>query len=207
MNISLENTEKMQQLNNRLAGLSSELLRKAIKPALSRAASSLRSHTAEAIRENYDISKEALRADKNVKISYTYDNGVQAYVTFAGHKIPLYRYGGAAPAAPTVNASEWTRALINGWKTVHPSVPARGHQLKSTSPSQFEHAFVAQMASGHKGIFERTGDGSKIRELMGSSIPQMLGNDDVSARLAGLAGEKFEERLDHEIDRLLNGWG
>ena len=211
MNIYFENDEEMQRLNRRLAGLRSDMLSKAINPALKRAASSLRSHTADVIREKYDISKEALRSEKNVNISYSFDNGVQAYVSFAGHKIPLYRYGGTSPQSPTVNSSAWTRAVIDGWKSVHPSMPAAAHQLQGTAPTRFENAFVAQMKSGHKGIFERTGAQTsggrdQIRELMGSSIPQMLGNEEVAERLAVLASEKFEERLDHEITRLMNGW-
>jgi hypothetical protein len=68
------------------------------------------------------------------------------------------------------------------------------------------------MKSGHVGIFERTGGVSStgsdsIRELMGSSIPQMLGNPEVQQKLTNEAIAKFDERLDHEVQRILNGWG
>ena len=102
--------------------------------------------------------------------------------------------------------------MIGGaWKTVHPGITAAGHQFKSTSPVTIPNTFVAQMSNGHTGIFERTGgatdsDGDEIRELMGSSVPQMLGNEEVEQRLGEESMEKFEERLDHEIIRLLNGW-
>lgn len=42
---------------------------------------------------------------------------------------------------------------------------------------------------------------------MGSSVPQMVGNEEVAQRLAEGAMQKFEERLDHEILRILNGYG
>ncbi len=42
---------------------------------------------------------------------------------------------------------------------------------------------------------------------MGSSVPQMLGNKEVEEKLAHESMEKFEERLDHEVLRILNGWG
>ena len=77
--------------------------------------------------------------------------------------------------------------------------------------SDFENAFIAKMRSGHIGIFERTGDkmasgGDAIHELMGQSVPQMVGNDQIREELTRSAWEKFEERLDHEVDALLNGW-
>ena len=76
----------------------------------------------------------------------------------------------------------------------------------------FDEAFVARMANGHTGIFERTGGSTSngtdaIRELFGPSVPQMLGYEDVREKLTGEAMEKFNERLDHEVQRILNGWG
>lgn len=186
---------------------------KAVKNALDRAVSHLRSHSAQAIRERYAISVANIRASENVKVSYNYHSGVQAAVMFAGQKIPLYRFDGAAPAHPTPDTSKWVEAMVNGqYRWVHPSVAAQGHQLKDTSPTQFRHAFTAQMKSGHVGIFERNGKasgdgGDAIDELMGSSVPQMLGSEEVSEKLARESMQKFEERLDHEVLRILSGWG
>lgn len=79
------------------------------------------------------------------------------------------------------------------------------------SPGQTEYAFIARMKSGHIGIFERTGGqmaggGDAIHELMGSSVPTMVGNETVREELTRAAWEKFDERLDHEIMALMNGW-
>lgn len=186
---------------------------RAVKSAMTRAVSHLRTSTTREIRKRYDISAPNIRANENVRVSYHYGDGVVATVRFAGHKIPLFRYGGAAPTKPSVNGSVWTNTMIGGfWKRVHPSLAAKGHQLKGTSPYHFDDAFVAQMQSGHIGIFERTGGasasgGDAIREIMGSSVPQMLGNQEVQEELATAAKGKFEERLDHEVNRILNGWG
>lgn len=201
----------LEQAQRLLAGIEGGA-NKAVKNAMQRAASHLRSNAGKAIRERYDISQAALRANENVSIRYTYQNGIQAYVKFAGHKIPLYRYGGSSPKQPTPNGSAWVSAHIDGfWKQVHPSLSATGHQLKRTSPYRFDNAFVARMRSGHIGIFERTGAAGSngndaIRELMGSSVPQMLGSKEVEERLAKETAEKFEERLQHEITRILNGY-
>ena len=67
------------------------------------------------------------------------------------------------------------------------------------------------MESGHIGIFERTGGitsggNNEIKELQGSSVPQMLGSKEVQDELVNKASQKFEERMEHEIMRIMNGW-
>lgn len=182
---------------------------KAVKAAMPRAVSYLQKQSGERIRERYAISQANLRADETIKVEYHYGGGVQAVVRFSGHKIPLYRFDGASPKSPQYDKSRLVSALVSGgWKMVHPGKAASGHQLKGTSPTTFESAFVATMNAGdkkHTGIFER--NGSTISEIMGSSVAQMVGNDEVKERLAEDTSRKFEERMEHEIDRLLNGWG
>ena len=203
---SLSKAEKL------LAGIEGGI-EKATRSAMQRAVSNLRTNSSKIIREKYDISESALRMKENVTVRYSYSSGIIAFVNFSGYKLPLFRYGGASPKNPQWDRSGWVSAMIQGkWRRVHPSLAASGHQLKSTSPTKFENAFVAQMESGHIGIFERTGGatstgGDAIKEIMGSSIPQMLGNKEVEEKLAEKAREKFEERLDHEVNRILNGWG
>ena len=180
---------------------------KAVRAAMARATSHLRSNAVREIRKRYAISANALRAEQNVTIKYSYSNGVEATVRFAGHKIPLFRYAGTKPSAPTTDKSKLVSALVAGnWKKVHPGVAASAHQLKSTGLTQFDSAFVARMKSGHLGIFERNDDGG-ITELMGSSVPQMLGNTEVAESISKQAMEKFDQRLDHEINRIILGYG
>ncbi|MCI9509560.1 MAG: hypothetical protein HFF10_07445 [Angelakisella sp.] len=204
--------ETLDRATRMLAGIDGGI-EKAVQGAMSRAVAHLRANSTKAIRERYAISAANLRAEENIRVRYTYQGGVQAFVTFAGYKIPLYRYDGAAPAQPTQDTSEWAMAMVAGkWRRVHPSIAASGHQLKGTPPQQFQDAFTARMKSGHVGIFERTGGsaesgGDAIKELMGSSVPQMLGSPEVSEKLAQESMDKFEERLDHEVLRILNGWG
>ena len=50
------------------------------------------------------------------------------------------------------------------------------------------------------------GGGDAIHELMGSSVPTMVGNEAVREELTRAAWKKFDERLDHEIMALMNGW-
>lgn len=203
---ALDRAEKM------LAGIPGGT-EKAVKSAMSRAVSSMRSNAVKEIRKEYDISAAAVRSNQNIKSRYTYAGGnVTATVLFSGHKIPLYRYNGTSPKMPTVDKSKTVIAIINGKHVpVHPGVAASGHKKTYTCVTKFDNAFIARMKSGHIGIFERTGGqmaggGDEIHELMGSSVPTMVGNKTVREELTRAAWEKFDERLDHEIMALMNGW-
>lgn len=203
--------ETVERAKKLLAGIPNGI-EKAVKSAMPRAASALKGGTVKAIQQRYDISATNLRTKDNVKISYSYESGVTANIRFNGKKIPLYRYNGTTPKQPTVNTGKTVIAPVGGkLKPVHPGVAPSAHQLKGSSPQKFNDAFIAKMSSGHIGIFERTGGvtskgSDQIKEIQGSSVPQMLGNDEVRNSLIKIASNKFEERLDHEVLRLLNGW-
>ncbi len=186
---------------------------KAMKASMSRTVDRLRRESNQAIREKYDITDAGIRAEKNVRVRYNYQNGVQATVTFSGRKIPLYRFGGAYPKVPTQDIAAGRKPVMvkGAWTMQYQGVAARGHQFQDTSPTQFMDAFVAQMKSGHIGIFERTGgstsEGSDaIREIMGSSVAQMVGNQQVAQKLTERAYETFETELDKAVYRILTGW-
>ena len=87
---------------------------KAVRSAMARSVAHLRTGSVRAIRERYDISAANVRADENVFVRYSYQNGVQATVTFAGRRIPLYRFGGASPSRPSGRVSAWGHALKIG---------------------------------------------------------------------------------------------
>ena len=204
--------EKFQNAEQMLADVPGGMER-ALKSATKRAVSFLRTQSTKEIRQRYDITRKAIRAEQNIRVNYRYFNGVEARVSFRGNKIPLWRYGGSSPKTPTVNPDKTIMAIVNGnLRPVHPGIAAAGHQLVSTSPTTFSRAFVAQMKSGHIGIFERTGGktatgDAEIKEIMGSSVPQMLGNEDVQESLAEKTMAKMDERLEHEANRILAGWG
>ncbi len=194
----------IERANKILAGYPGEV-EKAVKSAMTRAVSHLRTKSTERVQERYAISAKNLRTEKNIKVRYKIGEGVTAEVIFSGNKIPLYRYDGTSPKEPTWNKNKLVSGCTGGgWKTLFAGMPAHAHVLKNTSPELFEHAFIATMGNDHTGIFERNGSG--LNELMGLSIPQMVGNEEVAEKLAQDASEKFEERMDHEVNRILNGW-
>lgn len=184
---------------------------KAVKAAMSRAVQRTRSGSDKAVREKFDIS--SLSNDKKVTVRYTYQNGVSATITFSGRKIPLYRFGGSSPKAPTPDIAAGKKpVMVHGnWTMQYQGVPATGHQFTDTSPTLFMNAFVARMKTGHIGIFERNGgatsEGSDaIQEIMGDSYAQMVGKEEVTEKLSDEAGKTFEKELDSAVYRILTGW-
>ncbi len=70
--------------------------------------------------------------------------------------------------------------------------------LKAAQQNQDTASFKGGVTAGGR---------DQIKELQGSSVPQMLGNESVQNHLADRASQKFEKRMEHEILRILNGWG
>lgn len=189
---------------------------KALRSAISRTASHTRTRISRRVRERYAINAGNLRTEQNIHLQYrSKEGGAEAVMRIVGTKLPLYRFEGASPKAPT-NQPHLVPVLIGDqserkWRMVHPGVTARGKVLRGSGPKTLTDSFVATFRSGHTGIFERTGGMTanmrdEIKEKMGLSIPQMVGNDEVLANLSQDAAEKFDERIDHEIAAILNGW-
>lgn len=186
---------------------------KAVKSAIVRTAQHVKTQSSKRARERYAISAGTLKSRSDVQISYNYTagEGVQANINFRGQKIALHKFSGASPSSPAYGGDPVPVKIGGDWKLARPGVTARGHQLVSTSPTTFGKAFVAQFGSGHVGIFERTGGvtssgADALKELMGDSFPQMIDNMEVADKLAKDAISKFDERIEHEIDTILNGW-
>ena len=93
--------------------------------------------------------------------------------------------------------------------------PAAGKYLYSQvvkgEGGTIAHAFLAQMRSGHIGVFQRAGHGSSnaslpIEKLSGPSTPQMLGNPAIMAFIQRRAEERLAVNMEHEINAFLMGY-
>lgn len=191
-------------------------LEKAMRSAISRAGQHTRTQISRRVRERYAISAGNLRTEQNVRLTArTGNGGAEAVLRIAGTKLPLHRFEGASPKGPT-NQAHLVPVLIGDqsqrkWRMVHPGVTARARVLRGSGAKPLTDSFVANFRSGHVGIFERTGGMTsnmrdEIKEKMGLSIPQMVGNEEVLDRLSYDAAEKFDERMEHEVMVILNGW-
>lgn len=163
---------------------------KAFSSVMQRANSAVRTEVVKGITEVYAISKQNIRAETTIRTSTRKaDGGIVGTVSFAGYKIPLYRFN-VSPTLPIQGA------------TVKAAV------LKESTPTPFEQAFIAQMKSGHTGAFERDGKSRlPISEFMGPSTAQMAANSVVIEQVEEKAQEVINKRIEHEITRILNGYG
>ncbi len=202
----------IEQAQKQLAGIPGGF-QKALKTAASRATQYMRANDVKAARERYAISAENAKNAQKVSVKYSYTNGVQASVTFAGKRIPLYRFDGVSPANPTPDTTQRVPVLTSsGWRMVYPSVTAKARVLQAHAPKSLGDAFVLTAKSGHTGIFSRTGgmtrnNRDQLEEYFAPAVPQMLGNTEVAERLEKATMAKFEEQLANAVDRIIGGYG
>ena len=161
---------------------------KAVGSALTRAASAGKTEAKRAVAQEYTIgSGDFLRYTRNINhFVRGGDGSVEVVFGFAGYPIPLMHFqmsidGEGRPVA---------------------------HVKRSNTPEVLRHAF-RQRVRGHYGIYERLGAARyPTHELYGPATPQMMySNENVLDAIEEKMAETYEKRIDHEILRVLNGWG
>lgn len=181
--------EQIERVNLILSGVPGGI-EKALSSTIRRANNTVRSETLKGITTVYAITRQNVRAETTIKVrTQSSDGGIVGTVLLAGHKIPLYRFN-VSPTIPIQRATVSAAVLAGNGRT------------------PFQDAFIARMQSGHTDMFER--DGSKrlpISEFMGPSTAQMAGNSIVLADVEEKAQEVINKRVEHEITRILNGYG
>lgn len=159
---------------------------KAVGSALKRAATSGMAHASKAIRKEYVVNAGIINRYTRRKLHFISSGGMTTVdMIFQGEHIPLIRFDTKISGDGRVSA-----------------------RVKRTSArTALDHVFGANVG-GHHGVFEReTSKRFPIEEKFGPSVPQMIdANDDVSQALGDKIREVFEERLDHEILAVMNGW-
>lgn len=195
--------QTMDRIHTILAGVE-KADEKVLKPALARGLMAARTMASKKVRETYFISARDFkdRSSWDYKKPETTGDEIVGSIDYSGFAIPLYKFK-ATPKSPTF-----------GKKAV--SV-----QVKRGTGGKSRHAFVAQMQSGHLGIFHRinkysdkkrnqenkTKHNQMIEERYGPSVPKMIGNDKVIQAVEERVNEVINQRIEHEIERLLNQYG
>lgn len=155
---------------------SDKQLEKALYFAKNRALNTVKTELARGVPKRYDTKQKTIRDRTRV-------NKNSGEVSVTGSPIRLFKFR-VTPTSPR-------RQLVTA-------------SVKRASKS-LPHAFVAQMSNGHIGIFERVGKSRHpIRQLYSVSAPQMAGNEEVLEGAMERASIVFDERLSHEIGRLLD---
>ena len=181
--------EAVERVNKILSGVPKGA-EKAMSNAMNRGLQKVKTSALKQVKTVYAVKSGDFNAATRTRIRNTSAGSLAGYISFSGVKIPLYKFN-STPKVP--GTGQMVRAgLFKGVFT------------------PFEHAFIAGMRSGHLGIFERKDPPPKrlpIGERMGHSGAEMVGNAAVIPEIEKQAQEVIDKRIDHEISRILNGYG
>jgi hypothetical protein len=175
----------MDKVTKMLAGVENGAMR-AVYSAMKRAAASAKTAAKRAVTQEYTISQQEFLKDTWTVVRAQDGDWPSVTVKYAGFVIPLLRFN--------------TNVNSDG-KVVT--------QVKRHEAAQvLDHAFLATV-NGSPGIYQRVGpERTPIKQLYGPATPQMMtANETVQKEIGDKMVETYEKRIDHEIDRLLNGWG
>lgn len=209
--ISSEAVERVKNILSEVPGGA----QKALSAAMNRGLAKVRSAAFKKVQTVYTVQYAALKKATKVKVKNTSQGNLAGEISFSGVKIPLYKFKVTPQAIGT-------RATVKGSLT------------QGGGMTEFANAYIAMMPNAHIGVFERTGEQSiearkeaysktqakrgiqggkgnkhteKIHELMGLSAAQMISNENIMDKIEADAQETVNVRIEHEIDRILNGYG
>lgn len=155
---------------------SDKQLEKALYFAKNRALNTVKTELARGVPKKYDTKQKTIRDRTRV-------NKNTGEVSVKGSPIRLFKFR----VTPTSPRKQLVTASV---KRASKSLP---------------NAFVQQMRNGTIGVFERVGKSRyPIRQLYSVSAPQMAGEEEVLEGAMERASIVFDERLSHEIGRLLD---
>lgn len=206
VDISEETADRLHSILEGM-GLAEE---KVLKPALGRGLAAGKTAFNKQIKTVYNIEINRL-STRYAKFGYknvsTEGDKIIGSITFSGGVIPLYKF----EVSPT--EAEYGK----GRKTVKAAV------MRDGGMGNIGNGFIAEMDNEHIGVFERkgtwkrktrptkegrnTGNNEKIKELFGPSLSRMADNAVVLQTVEDRVNEVINQRIEHEIERLLSGNG
>ncbi|MBY0088115.1 phage tail protein [Brevibacillus brevis] len=187
-----EQIEKAERLLQHIPGGA----QKALSRSMNRAVDSAKTEASRKARETYHIRhKDVL---DTIKVSKSSPSDLSAMVLSRGHVLPLTKF------ITRPNKPQPAKAAALRWNKGRPfNLVVR---VKRGEGGSIKKAFVAQMKSGHLGVFHRSNKNRlPLVQRFGPSVPEMLGNIRVTDAVERRATAVMDERLDHEIKRMLEG--
>lgn len=160
---------------------------KAIGSAIKRAATSGEAYAAQAVGKHYYIKAGDFKQyTKSKRRIYNSGGETTVEIEFRGRHIPLLKFN----------------TKIGGDGRVSAKVK------RASSGEILSHVFEQRVGNQHYGLFERVGESRfPIEEKYGPSTPQMMSaNDDLSQEIGDKVRETFDNRIEHEVLAIMNGW-
>ena len=178
--------QSLDRINKLLAGIPGGST-KAASSALKRAGEAAKTQAGRFAAAEYTINKGDFMRNTTIKTksSATTAGVASMSISYAGNVLPLLTFNTSYARDGSVR----TQVKRNG------------------SAQLLEHVFVAKI-SGHTGAYERLGRSRfPLEQKYGPSTGHMMRNEDVIEQMDETVRETFERRAEHEILRVLNGWG
>jgi len=165
---------------------SPEKITKMFSQVVNRVADGVKTDAIRKTRANYNIKAESARGQVQVKKGSA--GNIGAIIRAQGPAIPLSKFK-VTPARPTPGRTKPIYA-----------------QVKKGGGGELKKAFVIRAQNGHIGVMSRVGTARlPLRQHYGPSVPQMLGNQEVTQHIEQQAQERMDKRFEHEINRYLRG--
>lgn len=197
--------QTLDRMHTLLAGIQ-DADQKVLKPAFTRGLMAGKTEAGKVVRKTYHISPADFKDRGFLKYNAVTESGsgIIGSLVYSGAVIPLIKFK-VNPDTPK-NQKTPSAAVLRSSGLV--------------SFSNKKNVFVAQMKSGHIGVFERQdnkyskkrGSGRNkhteaLKELLSPAVPQMVGNEIVMQTVEERVNEVINNRINHEIDRLLDKQG
>jgi hypothetical protein len=179
-------SENIDRINKLLAGIPGGAF-KVTYAALKRAGDTAKTKAGQFAAAEYTINKGTFMRNVTEKVRTEGGSGGVASmsVSFAGTVLPLLEFS--------------TRYSRGGQLTT---------QVKRNGgAATLQHAF-AEKVFGPIAVFERVGAPRfPVEQKFGPSTGHMMQNEDVVEKMDETIRDTFDKRVEHEILRVLNGWG
>lgn len=200
MSVTIE-TVNLEQVERRL-GLMKEKAPKVLKLAVNDTARKARSRLAKEAKKTYTVKVAGFNRVMNIKLAT--NSRPMAIISSKGKKIPMGKF---AYRLGTLGPGRYFNPTLHHYQTGKGGTGASGKLLKNSSLKASQAArlkwFVAKMGSGHTGVFHRNagmkrGQKGEVSEIMGASIPEMLGNE---KRVYGIVKPYIQSDLKAAVNR------
>jgi hypothetical protein len=176
-------TKRMDQILKQFGSIGGKVPL-ALSRALNRSAQTARSESVRQVRDQYTAKAKTVR--DTIRITKANPNQLQAKITSIGSPLRLYNFK-VSPKKPSPK------------RTTPINV-----EVKKGSSKSLPGAFVANVKNGNTGVFSRVSSARlPIKQLYGPAVPIMMNNDDVVNAVTQKAQSTLENRIGHEINRIL----
>ncbi len=179
--ITLEQVERIEKLVGNIKRGPSRVLYNAINRGLSR----IRAISAKEASQRFTVSASQIKSNSKASIKNASPNAnTVGMITISGKMIPIYKF------QVTGKGGRGGKVKV---------------QVKKGGGGTLQHAFVANLGHGSN-VLERTSAQRNSSEtIFGPSAAHMIGHNEIAPHIEQEAQEVVNKRIEHEIERLLNG--